>query len=106
MDTMTIIFWIFGTLNFGFAGLLSFYFQHLLNNNKIFNTKAKKCYSLIYGFFGFLFSTGFFYVFLKVFNINIGHGEILVIFPIFNLLLTFVLIFCGRMIIEWEPLKW
>jgi hypothetical protein len=40
------------------------------------------------------------------YRVNVGHGEVLVAAPIFNLILGLGLAMVGRMLLQWRPIKW
>lgn len=35
-----------------------------------------------------------------------GHGEILIVAPVFNVGLSLILLFVGRVVISWKPIQW
>jgi hypothetical protein len=41
-----------------------------------------------------------------LFDVPLGHGEIIIAAPIFNFLLAIALIVSGRIVIGWSPIKW
>ena len=40
------------------------------------------------------------------YDVNVGHGEILVAVPLFNLILGVALTAIGKILLQWTPIKW
>jgi hypothetical protein len=68
--------------------------------------KAKLTYSWLCVAGGIFSGVLLFFGIAALFDISLGHGEILVAAPVFNLLLSFVSIAAGRIVIGWTPLNW
>lgn len=47
-----------------------------------------------------------FYAAVAWFDVFVGHGEVLIAAPLWNLALSAVLAFVGRVAIGWERMKW
>jgi len=107
MELVDITFWICAVLNIGAVGYSIFYFRNGVKSESIPEAKAKTFYSWFCLGMGFLAGAIIFYSAIVVFKIPVGHGQapILIASPIFNFLISIVLIVVGRIIIVWKPMK-
>jgi hypothetical protein len=68
--------------------------------------KAKLAYSWLCIAVGVFSGTVLFLGIVKLFHVSVGHGEITIAAPIFNLMLSCALIVAGRIAIGWRSMKW
>ncbi|MGH8613443.1 MAG: hypothetical protein ACREYF_15860 [Gammaproteobacteria bacterium] len=106
MDAADLVFWLCALLNIGIAGALTIHFRRRVKTQWLTEAKAKAIYSWLCVGVGIFSGTVVFLGIVALFHIPLGHGEILIAAPLFNLLVAGVLIIAGRIIIGWVPMKW
>ena len=106
MDAADIVFWLCALLNATVSVALSAWFRVQVKAQSLTEVKAKNIYSWLCVAVSLFSGVVLFIGITSLFDIFLGHGEILIASPIFNLLLSGVLITVGRTIIGWEPMKW
>jgi hypothetical protein len=106
MDTADYVFWLCAFLNVGHAGALTIFFRRRVTSRKLAEPKAKAIYSWLCAVVALLSGTAVFFGIVALFHIPVGHGEILIAAPLFNLMLSTALIIAGRIIIGWVPVNW
>jgi hypothetical protein len=106
MDMADLVFWLCALINVGLAGALTAHLRRRVKAQGITEAKAKTIYSWLCVAAGIFSGFVVFLGIVALFDIPVGHGEILIATPLFNLFLTGVLIIAGRIIIGWVPMKW
>ena len=98
--------WFSVLVNIALASVLVAHFRRRVKNHVATEGKAKAAYSwlcvgggIFSGFAVFLGTTA-------LFNLPVGHGEVLIAAPLLNLLLAGLLIVVCRIVIGWVPIKW
>jgi hypothetical protein len=108
MESEDIVFWICAATNAGIAVTLIVRYRSKVHLGMLAESKAKAIYSWLCLPVGALCGIADPVVTIALFNIPLGHGgEIIIIFaPLFNLLMSCVLIVVGRIVIGWAPVRW
>ena len=106
MDDANLVFWFCSLTNAAFAITFAAWFRRQVKARRFTETKAKTIYSWLCIVASIFLGIVLFIGITSLFNISLGHGEILIAAPIFNLLLSCVLIIAGRIIIGWVAVKW
>ena len=106
MDAADLVFWLCALLNVGLASALATHFRRRVKAQRLAEAKAKAIYSWLCVGIGIFSGAVIFLGSVALFHIPLGHGEILIASPLFNLLLAGMLIIAGRVIIGWAPMKW
>lgn len=106
MEAADALFWLCASLNLGVAGSLTVYLRGRVKAQRFTEEQAKRVYSWLCLGSSMLSGVVAFFGIVALFHIPIGHGEILVAAPLFNLLLGGVLIIAGRTGIGWVPMRW
>ncbi|GAA0851804.1 hypothetical protein [Aliiglaciecola litoralis] len=87
------------------------FLKNKCTSGRISCAKAKSVFSFVALIFGLLGGTVIFHsltwLFKKLgYTISYGHGEILIASVVFNILLSIVFIWVGRVIIGWQKQIW
>lgn len=107
MDASDLVFWLCALTNITLSLTLAIHLRKLVKSHIFTEMKAKRVYSWLTVMAGIFSGLVLFLAIVELFHIQLsGHGEILIASPLFNLLLSGILVFIGRMIIGWEPVKW
>lgn len=106
MDAADIVFWLCAVLNAGIASALIVHFRSHVKAGALTERKAKVTYSWLCLAIGAFCGIAVFLGITALFNVSLGHGEIIIAAPLFNLLLSCALIVAGRIVIGWIPIKW
>ncbi|MFO0304530.1 MAG: hypothetical protein ACK51J_01955 [Burkholderiales bacterium] len=106
MDAADVVFWLCVSLNLGVAGALAVYLRGRVKAQLFSAEQAKRVYSWLCLGASILSGVVVFLGIVALFHIPVGHGEILVATPLFNLLFAGVLIIAGRIGIGWVPMRW
>jgi hypothetical protein len=106
MDAADAVFWLCASLNLGMAAALMVYLRARVKAQQFTEEQAKTVYSWLCVGVAILSGCVVFLGIVAVFHIPVGHGEILVAVPLFNLLFAGVLIVAGRIGIGWVPMRW
>lgn len=106
MESADVAFWFCSLLNVMLSLALAVYFRRRVKGHSSTEKHAKRIYSWLCVVIGLISGVALFVGVVDVFHISLGHAEILIAAPIFNLLLAGVLIIVGRVIIGWVPMRW
>jgi len=106
MNAAEIVLWLCSVLNAATAIALAAWFRFQVKAQALTEEKAKTFYSWLCVVISLFSGLVLFIGITTLFNIFLGHGEILIAAPIYNLLLSCVLIISGRIVIGWVPIKW
>jgi len=106
MDSSDAAFWFSALVNIALASVLAAHFRRRVKNHLATEAKAKAAYSWLCVGLGIFSGFAVFLGTIVLFNLPVGHGEILIAAPLLNLLLAGVLVVAGRIIIGWVPIKW
>ena len=92
-------------INILISTAIAFRYRKLVTKAELTENKAKRRFSWFCFITSLVCGIILHNILLKIFNVHIGHGEIIFAGPMFNLLLCPALIFYGRVIIGWEPMN-
>lgn len=106
MDAADAVLWLSLVFNVGLTAALITYFRSIVKAGALTERKAKAIYSFLCLATGAFCGIALFLGVTAMFEISLGHGEIIFAAPLFNLALSCVLIVAGRIVIGWVPIKW
>jgi drug/metabolite transporter (DMT)-like permease len=106
MNTADLIFWLCALLNGALAAYLALRFHAEVKAGRSAETRAKRRYSWLCLAVGVFSGTVLFLGISTLFHVPLGHGEIMIAAPVFNLLLSCAFILVGRVVIGWRAMKW
>lgn len=106
MDAADIVFWLCAVINVAIGGVLIVRFRSHVKAGALNERKAKSMYSRLCLGIGAFCGIALFLGITALFDIPLGHGEIIIAAPVFNFLLAIALIVSGRIVIGWSPIKW
>ncbi len=67
---------------------------------------ARNAYTVLCIGVGIFSGVALFYGSVALFGLFVGHGEVLIAAPMWNLVLSGAMVPVGRIVIGWEPVKW
>lgn len=106
MDSSDVAFWFSVLVNIGLASVLAMHFRRRVKNQATTEATAKAAYSWFCVGVGIFSGFAVFLGLVALLKLPVGHGEVLIAAPLFNLSLAGLLIAAGRILIGWVPIKW
>ena len=93
-------------VNIGLASALAVHFRRGVRDKKLNESRAKFIYSWLCLGVGLFAGCVVLLGLVWLFTLPVGHGVLLIVGPLANLLLTALLILMGRIAIGWAPIRW
>lgn len=106
MDSLDAALWFSALVNIALASALTAHFRRRVKKHPTTEAKAKAAYSWLCVGFAIFSGVAVFPGTIALFNLPVGHGEVLIAAPLLNLLLAGLLVVAGRILIGWVSIKW
>ena len=103
MNSSDVALWFSVLVNITLASVLAVHFRRRVRNHLAI---AKASYSWLCAGVGIFSGFAVFLGTMSLFNLPVGHGEVLIAAPLLNLLLAGLLIAAGRIVVGGAPIKW